>query len=200
MSRHAALTQQEFDTLLSWFSHDREQAGERYEAIRRMLAKYFEWRRCVPSDEYVDETIDRVARRLATGERIRAADAPNYFRGVARKVCLEWYKQMARPIPASTPPETETPSPLLARLEDCLRMLSPEGRELLETYYLEQRKDLPARLGITPNAVRVRVFKEKRKLIACMVRQLTRAAEAPNVDDVGDVIRVLKSRCRSFQK
>jgi hypothetical protein len=45
-----------------------------------------------------------------------------------------------------------------------------DRRQLLEAYYLNQREELPARLGITPNAVRLRVFKEKRRLRDCMVR------------------------------
>jgi hypothetical protein len=38
------------------------------------------------ADELTDETIDRVARRLAGGETIRAADIGRYFLGVARNV------------------------------------------------------------------------------------------------------------------
>jgi hypothetical protein len=35
-------------------------------------------------------------------------------------------------------------------------------------YYLDDRADLAAREGITPNALRLRVFKAKQKLRACI--------------------------------
>jgi hypothetical protein len=50
--------------------------------------------------------------------------------------------------------------------------LPPRGRHLLAAYYLEPRADLAVREGVTPNALRLRVFKEKRRLRACVVRCL----------------------------
>ena len=174
-NHYAALSQAEFDTLLAWLAPGRDEAGERYEATRRMLTRYFDKRRCLPADECVDETFDRVARRLATGEHVRCADPAAYFRGVARNVCLEWYKHATRDarILSLTVSESSPPSPLPACLEHCLDTLTHEGRELLEAYYLTPREELAARLEITPNAVRVRVFKEKQKLRNCMVRCLS---------------------------
>jgi DNA-directed RNA polymerase specialized sigma24 family protein len=169
---HTALNKSEFETLLAWLAPARDQAGERYESTRRMLTRYFECRRCVPADEYVDETIDRVARRLAAGEQIQCADPNAYFRGVARNLCLECQKQRSRQAKVaqlSLPVQSDW-SPLPACLAHCLHRLSRDRRQLLEAYYLNQREELPARLGITPNAVRLRVFKEKRRLRDCMVR------------------------------
>ena len=50
----------------------------------------------MPPEDCADETIDRVARRLAGGERIRTGDPISYFRGVARNVWHELRKQDAR--------------------------------------------------------------------------------------------------------
>jgi hypothetical protein len=47
-------------------------------------------------------------------------------------------------------------------------------RRLLEAYYLDSRNGLAAREGLTPNALRLRVFKEKQKLRACVARCLQR--------------------------
>ena len=74
MNKHPALSQTEFDALLASLAPRRDLAGEKYEAVRRMLTRYFEWRHCVPPEDCADETIDRVARRLAGGERIRTGD------------------------------------------------------------------------------------------------------------------------------
>jgi len=194
MNRHAALSQREFDALLGWLAPGRDQAGEKYELARRMLTRYFEWRHCVPPDEYVDETFDRVARRLAMGEQIRSADPCTYFRGVARNVCLECQKHNAhqiRNLPSITTTLCDRPSPLAACLEHCLNTLAPEGRELLESYYLSRRRELPARLGITPNAVRLRVFKEKQKLRTCVARRLQLSMELPDAKEFSEPAPVI---------
>ena len=38
-NHYAALSQAEFDTLLAWLAPGRDEAGERYEAARRMLTR-----------------------------------------------------------------------------------------------------------------------------------------------------------------
>jgi hypothetical protein len=65
MARTFTLRKAEFDALLAWLAPSRDQAGERYECMRHRLLGYFERRHCVPSDEHVDETIDRVALRAS---------------------------------------------------------------------------------------------------------------------------------------
>jgi len=177
MSKHAALSQAEFDALLASLAPRRDLAGEKYEAIRRMLTRYFQWRHCVPPEDCADETIDRVARRLAGGERIRTGDPGRYFRGVARNVCLEWRKQDARKPPIIIPCAAEHPPHVEACLEYCLDTLPSEARQLLEVYYLNGPSELSARLGVTPNAVRLRVFKEKQRLRTCMAGCLAKRNE-----------------------
>jgi DNA-directed RNA polymerase specialized sigma24 family protein len=171
MNKHAALSQTEFDALLTSLAPRRDLAGEKYEAVRRMLTRYFEWRHCLPPEDYADETIDRVARRLAGGERIRTGNPISYFRGVARNVWLEWRKQNARK-PSTIILSVAEPPRVQVCVERCLNTLSPDGRQLLEAYYLSGRSELIARLGVTPNAVRLRVFKEKQRLRSCMARCL----------------------------
>jgi DNA-directed RNA polymerase specialized sigma24 family protein len=136
--------------------------------------RYFEGRRCVPADEHVDETIDRVARRVAAGERIRASDPRRYFYGVARKVLLEWRKHPVYPGRGHEVSVLDqlVSSPRLFCLRCCLRSLSPGEQEILEAYYLDGRAELAAREDITPNALRLRVFKTKQKLRACISRCL----------------------------
>ena len=81
------LTQDAFDQLLSAFAADRESAAQRYEIIRRKLSEFFEARGNDSPPDRVDETINRVARRIAEGEQIKDLNA--YFYGVARLVWLE---------------------------------------------------------------------------------------------------------------
>ncbi len=199
----AALNQREFDALLAWLAPARDQAGERYESTRRMLTRYFEWRRCVPADEYVDETIDRVARRLAAGEQIVSADPNAYFRGVARNVCFECRKHEIDGMRAARLclPTASDRSPLPACLEYCLHRMSRDRRELFEAYYLRRREELPASLGITPNAVRLRVFKEKRKLRDCIARCSTLMSfSSLGTGEIEPAARMLRLQYRSQRK
>ena len=170
MSKSIVLHQSDLDALLAWLAPGREQAGEKYEFIRHRLLRYFEGRHCVPPDEYVDETIDRVARRVAAGEQIKSPDPFRYFYGVARNVCLEGRKHqpfVQRVSEAMAAVDLASP-PELSYWKTCWAALTPREQELLEAYYLDVREELVAREGITPNALRLRVFKVKRKLRACI--------------------------------
>jgi DNA-directed RNA polymerase specialized sigma24 family protein len=170
MGKHNVLGQPDLDALLASLAANRDEAGEAYEFIRQRLLRYFEGHHCVPADQYVDETIDRVARRLAAGEQIRSADPCRYFYGVARNVTLESRRQQAlRQRPRQTPMSLDAaPSQRLSCLNYCLSALSPQDRELLEAYYLDCRTGMAAQLDVTPNALRLKVFKAKRKLRACI--------------------------------
>lgn len=172
MARDPVLTQSALDRLLAWLDPDRDAAGEKYESIRRTLTRFFEWRRCLPADEHVDETINRVARRVAGGEEVRCADPRSYFYGVAKHVHQESLK-VHRTVDLLTEPASVVVPDASDQLEcvrDCLARLSPGSRELLERYYLDERDGLADSLGVTPNALRLRVFKEKQKLRACVER------------------------------
>jgi DNA-directed RNA polymerase specialized sigma24 family protein len=172
MCKHSMLCEWELDALLAWLAPTREQAGEKYEVIRQTLTRYFEWRHCFPAEEHADEAIDRVARRLASGEQIRCTNPYRYFQGVARNICLELRKRTAHEAQlrwhVAVAPERDCQRTIC--LNRCLSALSTGRRELLEGYYLNGRLNLAARLGITPNAVRLRVFKEKQKLKSCISR------------------------------
>jgi DNA-directed RNA polymerase specialized sigma24 family protein len=172
MCKHSVLSEWELDALLAWLAPTREQAGEKYEVIRQTLTRYFEWRHCFPAEEHADEAIDRVARRLASGEQIRCTNPYRYFQGVARNICLELRKRTAHEAQLrwhiAVVPEHDCQRTVC--LTRCLSALSTGARELLEGYYLDGRLELAAQLGITPNAVRLRVFKEKQKLKSCITR------------------------------
>jgi DNA-directed RNA polymerase specialized sigma24 family protein len=178
MRKDRTLSQRQLHVLLAWLAPTPEKAGERYEAIRSALNRFFASRRCQPPEEFTDDTIDRVARRLADGEQIHTPNPGSYFYGVARNVYREALKQRQG---RTDPAHVQEPAvryvdepPRLACLRKCLRQLAPESRELLEAYYLDGRTDLAGRLGVSPNAVRLRVFKQKQSLKACIRQCLER--------------------------
>jgi RNA polymerase sigma factor (sigma-70 family) len=186
----ASLTREGLDALLAVLDADRQRAGERYEEIRRRLVKLFECRGVADPDEAADETMDRVARRLAEGEHIRAGEPAAYIHGVARNVLRErWRRQQERRDASAAAPEPyarpeEDAAELESRLqclERCLAALTPESRRLVRAYYAQgsgwdsaARKELAASLGITSNALWVRAHRLRVRLERCVADCLDR--------------------------
>ena len=163
------LTQDALDTLLMWLDPNRDAAGEKYEHIRRVLTRFFEQRGCNRADEQVDKTINTVTRRIAEGEQVRSSDPCSYFYGVAKNVYLEWlHEPQTVDVSTVNPVTAPRASRLQGCLEECIGRLPSESRELLEAYYLGDRAGLAESLDITENALRLRVFKEKKKLRLCV--------------------------------
>src|SRR5262249_39699376 len=63
------LTPEAFSKLLAELSPDPEVAGEKYEELRGQLIKFFEWRGSFFPDQRADETLNRVARKIANTRR-----------------------------------------------------------------------------------------------------------------------------------
>jgi DNA-directed RNA polymerase specialized sigma24 family protein len=182
-----SLTPEAFDAFLSRLHPDREQAGDRYEALRRKLTRLFAWRGCANPEELADETLDRAARRLAEGAEL-TTDLPGYVHGVAMRVVQE-ERRRARPAgpdldrvarvrsapEAASEADEAVHERRLACLQECLRTLPPEGAELIRAYHpavesdrIRARHALAEKLGLTANALRIRVFRLRAALDACI--------------------------------
>jgi len=161
------LTQEAFDLLLSQLDTDRQQAGTKYEALRRRLVKFFEWRGCSFPEDLTDDTINRVARNVEAGEKVR--DLAAYCAGVARLVFLESLRtrqqeqEALRAMPRSSGTPGGESDQRAECLERCLSELPQESSHIIVQYYqedkqarIEARRDLAARLGIPLNALRIR--------------------------------------------
>ncbi|MFY9608365.1 MAG: hypothetical protein WAU45_07080 [Blastocatellia bacterium] len=183
------LTREAFDQLLERLDADREQAGAEYENIRRKLIKFFEWHGCESPEDYTDETINRVARRIDEGEVIH--NLRGYFGGVARMLWLDLLKEKQReqaaferlPPPRVVTDEDE-PKLHFGCFEKCLESLSAENREMIIEYYreeksakIEARKRMAKGFGIRPNALRIRAHRIKARLEEC-VRECIDSSEA----------------------
>lgn len=171
-----------FAKLLDRLGDDREQAGEEYESLRQTLTRFFEWRGAPFPEEQTDETLNRVARKLDQGIEIH--NIRGYFYEVARLVCLEALKgphakrSQLEPewLEAKTAADEATERELyLACLDDCLGMLSFESRELITTYYrdekrsrIDHRKALAERLGLRRDALANRAQRLRDKLESCV--------------------------------
>jgi DNA-directed RNA polymerase specialized sigma24 family protein len=180
--RKWTLTQEAFDKLLDALGEDRERAAETYLEIRSNLARFFEWRGCPLPEDHVDETFNRVAKRIAEGEAI--LNPLGYCLGVARLLVLEISKdrikeQQALAEMASSPPiassVSEAPEARIDCLRECLETLSVDNRELIVQYYqgekgakIENRKQLVERFGIPVNTLRMRALRLRERLQACV--------------------------------
>lgn len=175
MNKNWSLSQEAFDALLDWLDSDREQAGIKYEQIRSRLIKIFTGRGCVDPEELADETINRVTSKLREIQSEFTGDPARYFFGVANKVYMEYLRRKT-PSPPSPPPPDSGRAELEYRcLERCIARLSEEDRALLLKDYgakgrtqAERRKALADELGISLNALRIRVYRIRAGLKECI--------------------------------
>jgi DNA-directed RNA polymerase specialized sigma24 family protein len=179
------LNQHAFDLLLAHLATDPDQAGERYEQLRRTLLFFFECHGCSTADEQADQTIDRVSKRLASNENIE--DLFRYSYGAARHVLQEYWKRSSRKrqhleemAPSREPStdfrqmdaqrqEMETQEQWLACMRGCLQSLPPEDRELVTQYTLNRRQRtlLAEQRRQTLNGLRLQVFHIRERLRGC---------------------------------
>ena len=180
------LTAERFGSLLVALDVDRERAGERYEDLRRTLIRFFGWRNAPFPEEHADESLNRVARKLDEGVEIR--DLPSYCYEVARLVFLEAVKAndgRRDPLPADyeNTPESDYRAEAIEHeahldcLDECLRALPADSRQLIVEYYrderrarIDARKTLAAQLGLQREALANRAQRVRQKLEQCVNR------------------------------
>ena len=183
-----SLTEEAFAHLLKQLDDDRERAGEKYEDLRRMLLRFFEWRSASFVEERTDETLNRLARRLSEG--VGVSDLRSYAMQIARLVLLESFKGPdarrteweALPHEPAIDPHRERFEHQIAEqngrcLMQCLQQLSDDSRQLILAYYqhsgraqIEHRAALAARLGLRRDALANRTQRLRDKLAECVMR------------------------------
>ena len=184
------LTEQAFARFLSCLAPDPDQAGRKYESIRHNLVKIFDWRGARFPEECADETINRVARKLESGETIR--DVTTYCQGVARLVFLESLKKAEnrqvsldelKPI-AQERSESDDDSVRRHCFEKCLNDLPVESRQLILQYYederrtkIDNRQALAVLLNIPLSALRNRAQRIRDKLELCTTKCMSLRAK-----------------------
>jgi DNA-directed RNA polymerase specialized sigma24 family protein len=179
----APLTQEAFARLLDRLDPDRLRAGERYEQLRRVLIRFFEWRGAPYPEEHADETFDRVSRKLEMDVSI--ANIGGYCYEVARLVCLEALKRRGQSIsldsPGVPPPVAEQGllsamrEARFACLEQCLAELPAESRDLILEYYrdtrrarIDRRRALAERFGLQRETLANRAQRLRNRLERCV--------------------------------
>jgi RNA polymerase sigma factor (sigma-70 family) len=181
------------DLFLQALSPDKEEANRRYLEVHKRLAHFFEEiKQLHPADELVDETIDRVCRRLSKVKSENIENIEAFCFGFARNIAREARRKLqnrrteqidhTKPIPDPSP----LPDPDLARircLDSCLDRLSPEKRALILEYYNDEkkardnRKEMAAKYGITEVNLRQRVARTRNELEKCVEECLASKAK-----------------------
>ena len=170
-----ALHQEEFDRLLGWLDADAERAGTSYEKIRWRLIAILASRGCRVPEELADETIDRVARRVADIQDTYTGDKALYFLGVMNNVHHEYLK---RPVLAEVSigdDDGEQKEKTHGCLEKCLDRLAPNSRHMIERYYaadkrakIDLRQRIAEEFGISISTLRLRALRIREKLQVCI--------------------------------
>jgi DNA-directed RNA polymerase specialized sigma24 family protein len=177
------VTAEAFGRLLEVLDPDRNRAGERYEELRQVLIRFFEWRGAPFPDQHTDETFDRVSRKLNPGVEI--ANIGGYCYEVARLVCLEALKgrdsksvsidAIGAPVIVAAAIESSDFASRLACLESCMAALPQDSRELILEYYrdegrvrIDRRKALAERLGVPRETLANRAQRVRDRLERCV--------------------------------
>jgi RNA polymerase sigma factor (sigma-70 family) len=177
------LTTESFELFLTWLDPNREEAGLKYEAMRRRLLVFFEMRGCLHADDLTDETINIVIRKIPSLDGKYHGDAAAYFYAVAHNQLRKYFSERARH--AGGAPNEQTAAsdgdePRRKEVEDrclrrCLARLAPDERRLALAYYqmekrakIEHHKQLAVEFGCTESALRTRMSRLRQTLRACL--------------------------------
>ena len=183
MARKSAIPPESFEEILAWLDPDREVAAAMYLQLREDLEKLFTLRRCTDPRWLVDETFDRVARKVHEVRQQYEGDPRLYFYGVARNLSKEELKKVKTYasldevdlMAEKKAVRDETADMREECLHSCLQELSAEKRELILSYYakekqakIDQRAALAKRLGTSVETLRVRVYRIRNTLEKCV--------------------------------
>jgi DNA-directed RNA polymerase specialized sigma24 family protein len=181
-------TQPESDPLEAFFDYlgpDPHQAGEKYESLRRVLMKFFEWRGALSPDHLTDLTFDRVAGKIAAGEQIQ--NIHGYCQKVAYFIYLEWVNrsqddkhealgddESLPPVQAVSDDELEEGENRFECQKRCLQDMPDENRDVIREYFagegrerINRREAMAARMGISRSALGNRITRLLSKLREC---------------------------------
>ena len=180
MTNKSHIRENRFENLLGWLDSDREIAGHKYELIRLRLIKIFYARGCSTAEDLTDEVIDRVMGKIIFLADNYQGNKALYFYSVAKKVWLEHTrKPTTEELPLNLAQEVASLEDFEIQyecLDKCLQCLTPEQREFVIEYYqsekgrkIDERKELGEKMKISNEAMRIRVFRIRKKLQKCVL-------------------------------
>lgn len=186
-----AITSSAFARLLEWLDEGKDSDGRNYLEMRQRLVAYFDRKNCLTPDEFADETLNRVARRLQEEGTIDSETPAKYCYITAKFVFMESLRgadkksvsldDVLRQPPSSgftvtaEDEEKKLKDKMLDCLEECTGKLETANRDIIINYYygeerikIENRRALAEKLGISTNALTIRACRIRDKLEGCV--------------------------------
>lgn len=173
------ITDDSFESLLSWLDPDRDEAAKKYELIRAGLIRIFVSKGFNDAEDLADITIGRVQVRLPEIRDTYVGDPARYFYGVARFVLLEAMRrrEIAKEVFPVVALEIDQHSPEYDCLLKCLKFLPDKKRELILDYYVYDGRDkidfhklMAEERRITEGALRGQAFHIRENLEKCVLK------------------------------
>jgi DNA-directed RNA polymerase specialized sigma24 family protein len=144
----------------------------------------FESRGCAEAEDMADDTFDRVVRKVPEIVGAYVGDPALYCYGVGRKVRLERCRQTPVPPPVPLPDHWDEREPRYACLDDCMKELPADDQRLALLYHtddgrakIDRRRELAEQLGITLNALRIRLCRIHVTLKDCISKCLKKKGQ-----------------------
>lgn len=176
-------TAKNFETFLPWLDLEGDAPGTGYVRMHRKLVYYFERAGCPTPGECADETLDRAAKKARTPVK----NPPAFCFAIARFVLMECRRRAAgkpqKPLDGQSTVaadggdaqagDTDHLKRRAGCTRKCLREWVATDRLLFLRYRLaprprrENRQKLARRRGLTLNALRIKMHRMERQLLAC---------------------------------
>lgn len=172
-----------FEFFLSWLNPDRDAAEKKFKELRRRLITVFDLRGCPVSEDVVEEAVLRFVRRLPSmADSFKDNDPTSYLYVTAHRLHLEYIERQFEPLPddISELPQADASAGVEEErlhecLDRCLEGIEGEERRMLLDYYrhdkrakIDLRKALARRMGISGNALRIRIYHLRNSLQSCI--------------------------------
>jgi DNA-directed RNA polymerase specialized sigma24 family protein len=191
--------------LLAVLDADEVRAAEKYETLRYKLVNVLTWRGCNNSDadDLADLTLDRVASKIAEGEKVENVAA--YAGSVARFILLEHTRRKREDAVGDDLPEVGVDPDVeilidqderLECLRDCMSSTipNPTDQRIIIGYYDTEsteknkhaRKRLAESLDMSIGALKVKACRLRDKLERCIndcVERVTKTAKNDTVQE-----------------
>ena len=174
MSKREPPSQSGFEKLLAWLDPDRDKAVEKYQRIYFRLVRVFATKGSADAEDLADQTVNVMVVKIDHLVESYHGEPALYFYGVGKKIYQESLKP--KPLPPPAPPPDDEIEHRFACLEKCLqKVTNPEEAKLVLRYHegegqarIENRKEIAAELGITMNALRIRIYHIQARLRPCI--------------------------------
>jgi RNA polymerase sigma factor (sigma-70 family) len=198
MPKDSDMPPERFAEFLLWLNPDPEVAADIYIDIRDSIVRIFSWRHCADPEGMADEVFDRVCRKVPELKQTFEGDPRFFCYAVANNMVREYQKKTKLHVPiddidviCDAREELSEDGGELREdyLSECLQKLPKEKREMILDYYAKEkhakivhREQMARALGISVQALRVRVLRVRLTLEKCIDQRLSQAPDQ-NVKD-----------------